>query len=102
MTAHFNGLYEGVNTHFGISWKILKGEHDDLLKWPLRATIGITILKIDTAAHRELRWFEPTFTKPDNNNPSNEIYSNTDITIDELQNYVYNNNLYVICNVSQF
>ena len=97
--SHFNGLNEGVDTHFAVSFKILQSDHDNLLIWPLRASICITIFKLDNLAHREFRWFEPTFMKPENNNPSNEIYSNTDITLDEIQEYIHEDCMYIGCSV---
>ena len=44
LSVYSNGSGSGAGTHVSISVRLLKGEYDDNLKWPMKITIQITIL----------------------------------------------------------
>ena len=44
LSVHANGLRSGKNTHLSVAVRLMRGEHDDQLKWPFRGAIMIQLL----------------------------------------------------------
>ena len=67
--VYLNGNGTGYNTHISLSFILMKGEYDPLLKWPF--DYMVTLVLVDQT-HRRHIWhcFQPDHDKPDHDNPS--------------------------------
>lgn len=100
LQLYINGYKEGQNSHLSLFIVVIKGEHDDVLPWPLTIQVSFTLLNMANGANHTFMFSPGPFTKPTFSEfDGAEAGFSQFIGHKYVQPFIKNNRIFITCKV---